>query len=525
VSRPVRAGCAVLGGLLLAAAQPDLSWWPLAWIGFVPMLLAVRGERPRAAFALGWLGGLGFTVPVLYWIAPTIANFTRIEMPVATLVLLLLCATVAVTFGLFAAIVEWLALGGISRVLSAPIVWTVIEWSRTFLPAGFPWALQGYSQHELLPLIQVADVTGVWGISALLMFANAGLVELVRDGLARHRLLLASIVVAVVGTLAYGKVRMDALDAAASDGDVVVGIVQGNVAQDQKWNAGMADRIFASYAELSSRAADQGAKLVVWPEAAVPFFLEIDQRTEDLYRLADRLGVYLLVGAPGVEYRRALPPRQYNRAWMVVPGRGLEGPYDKMQLVPFGEYVPFGWLLGWVDKAVEGVGDFGRGTRYVVFEGPPRADGDSEAPVRVGCLICYEGIFPDLSRRFVAAGAELLVNISNDAWYGRTSAPHQHLAMAAVRAVETRVPLVRATNTGISAYVDPVGRVRGTTALFEQTSEVETVRLIPATSVYRVLGDWFVYACLAALAALVAARLRLGPVLIRSSSRGILARP
>ncbi len=235
-----------------------------------------------------------------------------------------------------------------------------------------------------------------------------------------------------------------------------------------------------------------------------------------------------MVGAPAYESRDGGVPHAYNRAWHLAPGRGLVKRYDKMQLVPFGEYIPMSWLLRSVDLVVEAVGEFGRGTEYVVFDGPvlePAASqsgasslgealaSQSAGPVggdgslsgaeprvaRFSSLICYEGIFPALTRRFVAAGADFLVNISNDAWYGATSAPYQHLAMVTLRAVENRVPVVRATNTGVSAFIYADGSAGVFTPLFEPDIGVERILLRRMDSVYRRVGDVFVYLCLAAL--------------------------
>lgn len=200
----------------------------------------------------------------------------------------------------------------------------------------------------------------------------------------------------------------------------------------------------------------------------------------------------------------------------------MEGPYDKIRLVPFGEYVPWGGLFGLVQKAVEGIGDFGAGTTYTVFEGLPE-DADA-GPRRASALICYEAIFPDLTRRFARAGADLLVNISNDAWYGRTAAPYQLLAMIAVRAVENRVPLVRATNTGVSAVVSATGEIRRPTRLFEEAVVVEDVELVRAFSLYTLLGDWIVYVSLVLVSGLAWVRRRSGAVLIPADRHGILAR-
>jgi len=510
-----------VAGVALAIAQPGFGAWPLAWVGLAPLLLAARGAAPRRAFRLGWLAGIVYYGIVLYWIAPTIATYTRIPMPLAIVLELMLAAVTGVLIGAFSALVEWLAASGISRVITAPAVWIVLEWARTFFPAAFPWGFVGYSQFAVLPIVQAADVAGIYGISALIVFVNAALVEVVRDGMRRHRTLVITTAAVIVTVLVYGFVRIGQVR--SLDGPTLrIGLIQANISQEQKWRPGLDDRILARHMALTASAVSRGAKLIVWPEAAVPFFFNLDERTTQIRDFARRGGVGLLVGAPGYEKRDGDTPRQYNQAWMIGPEGDVNGPYDKIRLVPFGEYVPWGGLFGLVQKAVEGVGDFGAGTSYVVFEGPP-ADGSSH-PTRASALICYEAIFPDLTRRFARAGAELLVNISNDAWYGRTAAPYQLLAMIAVRAVENRVPLVRATNTGVSAVVAPDGSVHGETPLFEEATIVEDVQLVRAFSLYTLLGDWLVYASILLVAGLGIVRLRSGSLLIPAPRRGILSR-
>jgi len=495
---------AVLSGAAVAAAHPQAAIWPLGWIGLAPLLYAVRGKSPRRAAALGWMSGMAMYAALLYWIAPTISNFTRITSWQALAVLILACSILASFIGVFCALLEWLAQAGISRVVAAPVLWVAVEWSRVYFPVPFPWALLGYTQYSALPLVQIADIGGVYLVSAVLVFMNAAFAELARAGWRGRPLLLAAVVGLPLATAGYGFARLASLDGRDGGRAVRVGVAQANIAQAEKWDRRFEDDTLETYLRLSREAADAGAELIVWPEAAVPFFVPQDPRSRWLSALSAETGAQLFVGTPGYERRaEGEDGVYYNRAWHVTPEGGLVRSYDKIQLVPFGEYVPFGFLLSWVDRAVEVVGDFGAGEEYVVFDGPARFSG----------LICYEGIFPALTRAFVAGGAELLVNVSNDAWYGRSSAPYQHLAMASVRAVENRVPLVRATNTGISAVIDRTGRIRATTALFEETWFVETVDAGYAGSIYTALGDWFVYSILAVLGLLVAVRFRNGSFL------------
>jgi apolipoprotein N-acyltransferase len=506
-----------LSGVLLALSLPSYDLWPLAWFGLAPFLLAIRGRTPREAFRIAWSGWFVFSLLVLYWIAPTISNFTSVPVALAAVILLLLCAVSAVYVAVFAALLEFLAAAGISRVVAAPVLWVAVDWVRTFFPAAFPWAFLGYSQYSVLPVIQIADLGAIYAVTALIVFVNAALVEMWIDGPRRHAGLAIATAMLVALDLGYGFVRLRAVGAEKAIGRLPVGIAQGNIPQAEKWDPDNQNATLLSYMKLSERAAEQGARVIVWPEAAVPFFLRNDPRSYELMRFSNETGAWLLVGAPGWEKRGGDTPLQYNQAWLIGPAGATRGPYDKIMLVPFGEYVPFAGMFGWVRAAVETVGEFGRGTAELVLDGPAVVDGEGPEPrpVRLGPLICYEGIFPDLVRRFVAAGADVLVNISNDAWYGRTSAPYQHLAMAAVRAVENRVPLVRSTNTGISAVVDPTGRIHDRTPLFEEAAVVVNVDLVEGGSLYTRIGDAFVYACIAGTLLLLYIRYRLGSVLIR----------
>ena len=517
-----RTALALFAGAVCAASQPSLSLWPLAWFGLVPLFVASYGGPPRRSFFLGWACGLAYFALVLYWIAPTITTYTRITSPVAVVLLLMLAAVAALSFGTVTALAEWLAAAGVSRVVSLPAAWVVVDWSRTFFPAAFPWGFLGYSQTAASLAVQHADLAGVYGVTAVLVFTNAALTELWRDGVSKHRALAVAALLLAASVPAYSALRLAALGSAGPDGTVRVGVAQADIAQEEKWRPGLGEEIVRRYLDLSAKAVADGADIVLWPEASVPFVLSLDRRQRWITDFTAESGVPLLVGAPGYESRDGGEPRQYNQAWLVRPDGTLAGPYDKIRLVPFGEYVPFGPLLSWVDKAVEGVGDFGFGERHVIFEGPAvaRPDGGT-APVRAAALICYESIFAGLTRAFVADGAELLVNLSNDAWYGRTAAPHQLLGMTAMRAIENRVPVVRSTNTGISAVIDASGAVRHRTPLFEEAWFAADVPLVKGFSPYAVTGDVFVYACIALLCALVAIRLRVGDVLIPIRLRGM----
>jgi apolipoprotein N-acyltransferase len=528
LTTPRRIALAILSGLLLAAAFPSASQGWAAWIGLVPLLVAMRGLRPWRAAALAWITGFLWQVSTIYWIPATISNFTRISPLIAKSLLLMLAAFSAYPFVILAFACEWAAAAGLSRLVVAPLVWPFAEWLRVVVIAGFPWNPLGNSQIVYPVMAQAADIGSVYLLSSILVLANAAIAEAVarrgavpREGKGKGAAASpAARAVAIAAAcplflFAYGTWRLHELSSTAYTGAVRIGIVQGNIAQDQKWNATLRDHILTTYLDLTGKAASDGAQLVVWPEAALPFYIQRDMHSLELTKIARERHIDLLVGAPGIEEHEGKPPTPYNQAWLVRNDGSLEGPYDKIQLVPFGEYIPLYGLFGMVDIAVQAVGQLGQGQDLTVFESvdlsaPPQSQAGA-APTedghprqaRFSTLICYEGIFPSLTRQFAAQGLDFLVNISNDAWYGDTSAPHQHLAMAAMRAIENRLPMVRSTNTGISAFIDDTGRVGGTTPLFQQAYEVETVKTRQVWSFYRIYGDVFLYLCQAATLAIV----------------------
>ena len=481
---------AALSGVVLALAFPAVDWNPLAWIALVPLFWVGLGRGVRAAFRAGWITGTVFFIATLYWLVPTIATYTNLSTLVSVGPLLLLCGFLGLLVAVFMAGCERARTSGVELALVAPPLWVVLEWVRTYILGGFPWVALGYSQYRTTYLIQFAEFTGVYGISALVVLVNVVVYAAFRrwrDGEPPSTRGLLALTMVLVVLVAWGFWRVRALERAAPVGSLRVGVIQGNVAQDEKWDPAYQSATIDRYERLTGEAVAAGAELVVWPETAAPFFFQNEGALRDrLIVLAQHEHVWLLVGSPAFSYDDdglAL----HNRAYLIDPDGIADRYYDKMLLVPFGEYVPLARLLFFVHKVVEGIGEFRAGTEPVVF---PTARGT------FGTLICYEGIFPGLTRLFVAGGADFLVNITNDAWFGRTSAPYQHLAMVTVRAIENRVPIVRVANTGFSAMINADGRIRWRTNLFESAWRVDTVRWPGVTTFYTQVGDVFVYACL-----------------------------
>ena len=489
----------LLSGVLLALAFPKIDVSVLAWFAFVPLLWIIQARTPRQAFLSGWLAGMGFYLCTVYWVVETIGLYSNIPTLIAIVPLFLMCAILASYTGAFTAGLRLYQQGGGSILLLGPPLWVALEWLRSFFFIGFPWMNLGYSQHSFLNLIQFAEVTGVYGVSALVIFGNLVVFTVVSTkGSGRGRLLLTTALVILVLS-GWGAWRTSQLAALPPTHHLRVGLIQGNVPQDQKWDKTFQEGTLARYERLSREAVAKGAELVIWPETAVPFFFQSDAPYQQrLLKLVRELHTPLLFGAVGWRPKALDEVTLFNRAYFVSAEGEVLGFYDKIRLAPFGEYIPFqNSFLFFLDKLVEGIGDFAAGTETTVFSLPTQ---------KFGVLICFEGIFPNLARRFVANGANLLVNITNDAWFGRSSAPYQHLVMEAMRAVENRVPLVRAANTGFSAVISLDGHIRAQTSLYETTLLVEDIAWPQVSSLYSRYGDVFAYLCALAAVTLLGYR-------------------
>jgi len=480
----------VLSGILLTAGFPKLELYPLAWIALIPLFSALQGRNAKQAFILGFICGLAHYVTALYWIRYVIYHYGGIPLPLAIMVLLLLCAYLALYTGCFAVIANRWEQSPLLWVWALPAVWVALEWVRAHALTGFPWASLGYTQTPFEPLVQVADITGVYGISWLIILGNTVLMGwLNQNGLRMNILSSLTVAALFAGMLFYGFSRSEAIKALeAGAAPLRAAVVQGNIDQAQKWEPSYQQETLERYRRLSLEAARQNPRpdLIVWPETSAPFFYGIQ---EDLSRQLDdivrEVGIPVLFGSPGVKVVDG-ERRLVNRAYLAdETGRPI-GYYDKQHLVPFGEYVPYQKVLFFVHKLVQAAGNF--------------AAGDNPAPIewgdqRLGVLICYEAIFPELAREQLDRGASILVNITNDAWFGMTSAPYQHMEIARWRAVEFRAPLIRSANTGVSAVFDSTGKALGTIPLNEEGYLVAAVQPLYIVTFYAKWGDVFAWIC------------------------------
>jgi apolipoprotein N-acyltransferase len=496
-------GLAALSGVLLALSFPKFGHPAFAWIALVPLLVAVVGwrglhrsggtreavARPLRAFGLGLVSGVVYFAGTTYWTGAVLRQFGGVPGFVAALAMLLLALYLALFPALTALIMARLADQAWRRALFlAPAVWVATEYLRGYLLGGFPWVPLGNSQVTVLPVAQLASVLGVYGLSMLVAFVNASLAFGVLAAGRARMLGFGAAALAVVSVSAWGLVRIADGSLTREGTPLRVGLVQGNIAQEDKWNPREARRIFTTYLAVSRDVVRRGAEFVIWPESSTPFMYEEDETGGAAIRdLARELGVPILFGSDEVDRSRN-PIQLYNSAFIVTPTGETAAVYRKIHLVPFGEYVPFKNLLYFVSPLVERLTDFAPGTSMVML------------PVgthQVNTAICYEVVYPSLIRQAVLAGSGLLTTITNDGWYGSSSAPYQHFEMAAMRAIEQGRYLARSANTGISGIVDPYGRVVARSNIFEQVGLVGEARVLTGRTVYSRIGDQVAFVAIA----------------------------
>jgi apolipoprotein N-acyltransferase len=492
---------ALVSGLLLALSFPKFGHPALAWIALAPLLVALTGTTLRRAFALGFVAGAVYFSGTLYWITRVMAMYGDMAFWVAVLINAALIAYQSLFPAIFALVVRRIAIAhGPRALMAAPIVWVATELGRTHILTGFPWVLLGYSQTSVLPIAQFASLFGVYGVSMLVASMSAALASYAAGpaeaGHYRRARPLLLVFISVMALAVWGS-RRAAMAEWTHAGDAIrVGLIQGNIDQDEKVQAGHAAGIFQGYLNMTRQAIRDGAEFVIWPESSTPFRFEDDLLAAAQIRaLARQAKVSLLFGSDQfVRGANGASTTFYNSAFLVRPDGTTGGVYKKMHLVPFGEYVPAQKLLFFAAPLVQAVSDFSAGTEAVLL---PVGDH------LVSTAICYEVVYPDLVRRFVAGGSEMLTTITNDAWFGPTSAPYQHFEQASMRAIEEGRYLVRSANTGISGIVDPYGRVVARTAIFQPAVVVGEARFLKTSTFYARHGDILAYASVLATAALL----------------------
>jgi apolipoprotein N-acyltransferase len=478
---------AVLSGLLLTVSFPAADWGVCGWFCLAPLIIGAVASTRRWSFLLGFVTGVVFFSGSLYWIYGALVEFGRFPAWAGGATLGSLVLFLSLYTAVFAFCISALASSspGLALLAAAPL-WVSLEYARNYLITGFPWNLLGYSAWRDLPFLQLAGLGGVYLLSFCLAASNA----LVAYSLLQMRTSRRNAAVGFAGLLllaaalhAAGYGLLSGESGVPKGESVPVSIIQGNFPEDQKQDPAATGSILAEHVRMTSEIAGAGSRLIVWSESAVPYVFDQNPGYRRvLENLAVQCRASILFGAVHMERGEGADGWQYyNSAFLVRPDGKMGERYDKIHLVPFSEYNPYKKLLPFFPRVVHAASDFTPGRRIVLFQVDRH---------RAGAFVCYEAVFPELVRRFSLQGAEWFVNITNDAWFGRTSAPYQHFAMAVVRCVENRRFMLRCANTGVSGIIDPCGRIRAMAGLFTRATLSGTVYARSDLTLYARYGDF-----------------------------------
>ena len=487
-----------LTSLLLFSAFPLFSFWPLVMVCLIPLMTAVKNISVKRTFLLSWLSGVLFYIGLLHWIVfnPAVEGWVK---PLLYLGVLLISFYLSLYFALSFALAKWLA--GRSKV---PF-WA---WLAACLPAldllrsqgllGFPWGSLGYALVPWTNGIQMAALTGVYGLTFWAVLINGLILSLgaivwqgrnrLEEVLKRPQTAITVLALALLLVLPpwLGSVAVRSVERLSlSSPRLNTVLIQGNIQQGMRWDREFQRFNFEEYQRLTLEASARKPGLVVWPETALPFYLRFQpQYGNQMRQLADQTNSLILTGVPDMAVDENQNESYFNTAFLFAPGRGLLGSHAKSRLVPFGESFPLKDRIPFLKNVNFGEGEWTAGPDTIVFE-------TQEASL--SCLICFESIFPEISRHQVDKGSKLLVNITNDGWFGRSGAAMQHAQMAVLRAVENRRAVARCANSGISMFILPSGKVLQPTPLYQQTVTVESLPLLGIRTFYSRFGDVFQY--------------------------------
>ncbi len=468
----------ILSGFLYPLIFPNFNFtflFPVVFIGLILYSLQTK-KSIKNIFIFGWLAGIICNIIMLYWIYWTLI-WVDAGFITSIIALIFLSAYLGLYWGIFSVSVFLIEKYNIKfKILIISSVWVLLEFLRGWVFIGFPWLLVGYSVWNIPEFIQIASYTGIWGLSFFVIFINTAIAY----SLKLKKIMPFITAVVLAGFLfIWGTIVMPDEDIPARD--LKVSILQGNIAQHQKWDSYFREEILDTYRELHSRAINEKAELIVWPETALPAALTRDIAIYNyIQELVENTSAYMLIGSNEIG-RGEL----FNSAYLVSPAGMVSEPYRKIHLVPFGEYIPMRWLLSPFFSVMNEFGDFNAGDEYILL---------NMGEFRIAVGICFESVFSSHARNFFKSGANIYVNITNDGWFLDTAAPRQHLIHSVIRAVENRTYVIRAANTGISAIISPSGRILKETELLETTVLSGRVGKSSKTF-YTKYGDVFLLVC------------------------------
>ncbi|MFH1283256.1 MAG: apolipoprotein N-acyltransferase [bacterium] len=474
----------ILSGIIIFLSFPKFNFPFLAWVGFVPLLIAVQNTRLKFSILLTLVTGLTANGCIYYWVIITCLADGR-SIIFGVFVWLLLVIYLSLYFGIFGAILRllntYISKGGNTFLFIFGIVtsWVTLEFMRAHLFSGFPWMLLGHSQWKNLYTIQSVDIWGVYGISFVIILINTLLFILLKN-ISCWKYGLIGLVLVLVNLL-YGINKYEEFESKQSNAEkeIKIALLQGSIDQYKKWDQKYENEILNTYWELARTAVNQGSYIMVWPETAMPYLLNIDNGINKwLNDLIKPTASFHIIGSMAKEKNGYL-----NSAFLYNQQGELISQYDKVHLLPFSETIPFESYLTEVAPVLKEFGGFISGKSYE----PLKVNN-----YNLGVTICYESIFPEIARELAKQNVDMFINITNDAWFLNTSAPYQHFAMNIFRAVENRINLARSANTGISAFISPSGRIEKSSKIFEKVSLNHTVKIVQKKrTFYTMHGDIF----------------------------------
>jgi len=511
---------------ILVFPRPGLTF--LCWVSIAPLIYAILRARevdatvllesqspsflvpatPKQGFLLGWLSGIVWYLGTCYWVFHVMHLYGRLNSFVSFILLILFSLYLGLNHGIFGALLAWAgqARAGFSRraLVLAPFLWVTVELIRNYI-IGFPWDLLGTAQVDNIPLSRIATVTGVYGLSFEIALVNTVFAATFLVHKTRRTAMIAAALVSSIALQSERFVKVEAIPA-----DSQAALVQQNVPIRDDWNVENYSKLLEELSAISVVPQNPSGTpgLIVWPESPAPFFLNDGEFVRALSEVTRRNNAFVIAGSIGSPAeKKARLDEIYNSAVVIGPPGVVASRYDKVHLVPFGEYVPFRRILSFAKALTGEVGNF--------------VSGNDRSPLpldkhKAGVFICYESVFPGEVREFAARGAEFFVNISNDGWFGESAAPWQHLNMARMRAIENNRWLLRATNTGITAAVDPFGRVVQTAPRNQRTVLLASYGRETETTFYTRNGDWFPILC---------AIISIGGLFIRIRERADVTQP
>lgn len=475
--------------LLTAAPSLYEALWPLAWVALVPLFVALREASPKRALLLGWWAETLMYWVGFYWLIGTMVRYGFIAVPVSVCFFAIIGLGNGIRLGLWA---WWLR-----RTERATHPW----WVRLLLPACtyvafdylfprvFPWYL-GFLQLPGLPFIQIADIAGIHGVTFVLVVCNTAVAAFIPHAAQPERAVRRMMALGCAGLLllqgGYGLWRKQQLTAAMQQASSLrVALIQPNIGMYEKRSGADREEQLDVQFGLSATTLNQHPELIIWPESMYPFGVPEAMAQLPWPAIPETQNVYWLIGA--LTYAGKGPDYQvFNSALLLAPDGRILGRYNKQHLLAFGEYIPLQQYLPFLRSISPTIGNLTPGTGGIITL--PNGVG-------LGPLICYEDILPDLARQAVRQGAQVLVNLTNDVWFGATRAPYQHHALAAFRAVENRVYLVRVTNTGLTSVIDALGREQAALPIFQADTLVHTIQPLRLASLYTRFGDWWAQLC------------------------------